>query len=474
MRFTSPLIFCLLLSSCASNWPMPSNNPVANQAERLPSSSVSDENLATSFDKMMSSENPEKEFVSYLSRLKSIFTRTEAYLSEFDKEVDEAVEKSTSVDFESSKPYKKLLVMRDLRNRLQDKITYFYLKLTDVSYDKSQSSSSRKMAKKVLKTFKSELDSGNPLEKLTFDDLKIHIASAIKMRRGFSNKSVNAADVPNDSFKNEEEKVNILRTNREMFRNLGKAEITKHDELSQKIDDESDKIQLVDQNGREPQSEKKFYPSVGTNGNVMGLIFPKGVWALTYDDGPNPTHTSNIVKNLDELGIKATFFWLAQNVVQMQSTVELVKSKGHALANHSWSHQQLPKLSDEGIKKEINMSTEVETKAYGQKVEFFRCPYGAGNSVPRIRQRIADLGMIHVFWNVDTLDWQDKDPDSIVARAQKQMIANGHGVVLFHDIHPQSVIASKKLVEWSKTYKGMGADVRWVTLPEIVKEMNGE
>ena len=86
---------------------------------------------------------------------------------------------------------------------------------------------------------------------------------------------------------------------------------------------------------------------------------------------------------------------------------------------------------------------------------------------------ISDLGMIHVFWNVDTLDWQDKDPDSVVARAQKQMKAAGHGVILFHDIHPQSVIASKKLVEWSKTLKGTDAEIRWVTIPEIVDEMNG-
>jgi hypothetical protein len=52
------------------------------------------------------------------------------------------------------------------------------------------------------------------------------------------------------------------------------------------------------------------------------------------------------------------------------------------------------------------------------------------------------------------------------------MNAAGRGVVLFHDIHPQSVIASKKLVEWSQTLKGSNA-IRWVTIPEIVDEMNG-
>ena len=474
MKFKAPIFMTLILASCAHQMPMHSTKHEM-ETVRTPSSSVASENLSTSFDMMFNSQNPDKEFLDYLIRMKSIFARSEAYLYEFDKEIDESLEKNSQVDFESSKTYKKLILMRELKNRTQDKITYFYLKLTDISYDKTLDSNQRKMAKKVLKAFKTELDSATALNKLAFDDLKIHIADALKMRRGFSTKSVNAADMPAQNFKSEDDKVKLLRANRELFRNLGKAEIVQKDDMTQKIEDESDKIQLVDVQSREPSSEKKFYPSVGSNGNVMGLIFPKGVWALTFDDGPNPTHTPNIVKNLKELEVKATFFWLAQNVIPNQSTVNLVKENGHALANHSWSHPQLPKLSDEGLKKEINMSTEVESKAYGQPVEFFRCPYGAGNSVPKIRQRIADLNMIHVFWNVDTLDWQDKDPDSILARAQKQMKANGnHGVVLFHDIHPQSVIASKKLVEWTKTLKGTADEVRWVTLPEIVKEMNGE
>ena len=85
---------------------------------------------------------------------------------------------------------------------------------------------------------------------------------------------------------------------------------------------------------------------------------------------------------------------------------------------------------------------------------------------------IAALNMVHVYWNVDTLDWQDNDPDSIVARAQKQMKALGHGIVLFHDVHPQSVTASKKLIEWSKTFNGTDQEMRWLTIPQIVDEIN--
>lgn len=442
--------------------------------ERTPSSSVGEENLKVSFDTLMNSAEPEKEFSAYLDRLKSIFLRAESGLGDFDKELDAAVAGTGNISFENSRAYKKMIVMWSLSHRLQDKIIFHYLALTEMVHDKNLSPEKRRMAKNILLKFKKKLDSKDVVEKISFDELKSNIALSIREQRKVSNKSFLQSELPSVSFADEQEKVKTLRQYRNHLRSMGKAEQISNDELNQKIESESDKLQLIDQKGRDPQqAELKFYPSTGPNGNVMGAIFPKNVWALTYDDGPNPVHTPVIVKNLKELGIKATFFWLAENVLRYQSVVDLVKEQGSTRGNHSWSHAQLPKLNAEQLQKEIVKSTEVDNKAYGEKTKFFRCPYGAGNSVPRIRKMIADLDMIHVFWNVDTLDWQDKDPDSIVARAQKQMKAAGHGVILFHDIHPQSVIASKKLVEWTKTLKGTDREVRWVTIPEIINEMNG-
>lgn len=474
MRLSYPLIFSLFLSSCASyKTPMVEKKVPLAPTEREPSSSENEENLKMAFQTLMNAENPEKEFVGYLSRLKSIFMRTETYLAEYDQELDQALATSTPITFETSKSYKKLIVMWGLNHRLHDKMIYHYVKLTDMVYDKTLSAATRKMAKLILRQFKAKLDSKDPMEKIIFDDLKSNIAQSLRERNGLSNKSLNSADLPANNFKNAGEQISLLRQYREKMRSIGKAELESNDELSQKIESDSNKLQLINSEGREPQSELKFFSSTGPSGNVMGLVFPKNVWALTYDDGPNPTHTPAILKNLEELGIKATFFWLAENVIRYQSVVDLVKEKGMPRENHSWTHPQLPKLDADGLQKEIVKSTEVEQKAYGEKIRFFRCPYGAGNSVPRIRQMIADLDMIHVFWNVDTLDWQDKDPDSIVERAKKQMQSAGHGVILFHDIHPQSVIASKKLVQYTKTLAGTENAVRWVTIPEIVDEMNG-
>jgi peptidoglycan/xylan/chitin deacetylase (PgdA/CDA1 family) len=195
---------------------------------------------------------------------------------------------------------------------------------------------------------------------------------------------------------------------------------------------------------------------------------------LTYDDGPSAKFTPGALANLASLKKKATFFWLAQNVKQYPDIVKKAIEAGMPVENHSYTHANLPKLGPQGLDKEIVQSTAAEAQIYGQKPKFFRCPYGAGVSVSRIRQKIAEQGMIHVFWNVDSLDWQDKNPDSILARVKKQMNAQKHGVVLFHDIHPQSIQASKMVLEWTDTMKGGSNEVRWVTLPEIVAELNGE
>jgi peptidoglycan/xylan/chitin deacetylase (PgdA/CDA1 family) len=210
-------------------------------------------------------------------------------------------------------------------------------------------------------------------------------------------------------------------------------------------------------------------PGVGKGGSISGGIFPAGIWSLTYDDGPSTKYTPSVLENLKRNGIKATFFWLYQNakLPELAAIVKQAGEEGHGRANHSISHANLPKVSDARLFKEVAGAQEGFTQLYGEAPRFFRCPYGAGVTSPRIRKVIADQNLIHVFWNVDTLDWQDKNPDSVVARAEKQMALLKGGIVLFHDIHPQSVIASNKLIEKTK------AKLHWEPLSQIVDEING-
>ncbi|NDF15772.1 hypothetical protein EB061_10695 [bacterium] len=105
----------------------------------------------------------------------------------------------------------------------------------------------------------------------------------------------------------------------------------------------------------------------------------------------------------------------------------------------------------------------------GQRPRYFRLPYGAGVSLQAVRKDIVKSCMVHVFWNVDTLDWHDRDPEMIATRTRAQIRSQKHGIILFHDIHAQSVIASAQIMQHLKKEGN-----RVVTISEIVDELNGQ
>lgn len=216
----------------------------------------------------------------------------------------------------------------------------------------------------------------------------------------------------------------------------------------------------------------RYRPGTGPEGNLSGREFPLNTWALTFDDGPHRTYTRQIVDMLRARGKKTTFFWLAKNVNALRDVVGYARSAGMTLANHSYSHANLSKAGEASLDREIIDSTELEARIYGSAPEFFRTPYGAGRSDSGVRRRIAREKMIHVFWNVDSLDWQDKDARSVFARVKKQMQLEKRGVVLFHDIHPQSVEAATMLMDYSDSLDRSRNKLRWVSMPEIRDELN--
>lgn len=146
------------------------------------------------------------------------------------------------------------------------------------------------------------------------------------------------------------------------------------------------------------------------------------------------------------------------------------RDAGHAVGSHSYYHSEVPKDTDAEQDCEIKGAIGVFERVVGKKPEYFRLPYGAGVSVAKVRKKIADANLVHVHWSVDTLDWQDLDPNSIVNRTLKAMKNGGRGVILFHDIHPQSVTASERIMAY---LTDPANHLEPVTIPQIVDRMNG-
>jgi peptidoglycan/xylan/chitin deacetylase (PgdA/CDA1 family) len=235
---------------------------------------------------------------------------------------------------------------------------------------------------------------------------------------------------------------------------------------------------------RDPNAAVKCYyrPSSDTCGDMAGFAYKQGSWVLTFDDGPHPTRTVDIINFLGEKQINAVFFTMGKNFVYLKKNdpttfknyLELFKAKGMIVGNHSMNHPQMSKVAVNLLNTEIADVSKLlaQPEHFGMNPEYMRLPYGDGNKVgSRVREEIAKAGMIHMFWNVDTLDWQDKDPVSILNRAWKQMVVNQRGIVLFHDIHPQSIAASKMLVN-KVLDEGKKYNFKFRPINEVRDEMN--
>ncbi|WP_413577581.1 polysaccharide deacetylase family protein [Bdellovibrio sp. HCB290] len=198
------------------------------------------------------------------------------------------------------------------------------------------------------------------------------------------------------------------------------------------------------------------------NRNWVGSVLPAGKFVITYDDGPHATYTKQIRDIWSQAGLaKPAFFWLSKNVSALSGIAGELSAQGYVIGSHSVDHKDIGALARAGntsaLDYEINGGVATLSKAIGKPVHYFRLPYGSGVKNNAIGARFQALNVEHFFWRVDSLDWQDKNPASIRDRVVAQMKATGRGIVLFHDIHPQSAKASQLLVDYLKVHPEFAA-----------------
>lgn len=157
----------------------------------------------------------------------------------------------------------------------------------------------------------------------------------------------------------------------------------------------------------------------------------KNVW-LTFDDGPSPATTPQVLAALARADLKATFFMLGVNAEANPRLVEQVFEAGHRIGNHSYSHPHLTDLGETEIREEIARTDRLLAPYLGAD-KLFRPPYGHTN--PLVRKVAGELGYRHVLWTVDLRDWhKDFKPDKWMDHGVSQMTALSTCVVLLHDI----------------------------------------
>lgn len=150
--------------------------------------------------------------------------------------------------------------------------------------------------------------------------------------------------------------------------------------------------------------------------------------ALTFDDGPHKKVTKQILSLLEKYDAKATFFLVGNQVAGNESIVKDILAKGHEIGNHSWNHANLPKLSSNNIKAQINKTNTAIFNATGQYPTVFRPPYG------EVNEAVAELSTVPiVMWSIDTLDWKYRDARKLLPKVKSTLKNND--IILMHDIH---------------------------------------
>lgn len=160
--------------------------------------------------------------------------------------------------------------------------------------------------------------------------------------------------------------------------------------------------------------------------------------ALTFDDGPNATLTPRLLDLLAAHRMKATFFVVGQNAAEYPDILRRAVREGHEIANHSWSHPNLGKMSDDAVRREVQKTDDAIFAAIGKRSTLLRPPYGSITARQK-RWLHDDLGYRIIIWDVDPLDWKRPGPSVVCSRILKETRAGS--IVLAHDIHPPTLEA---------------------------------
>lgn len=160
--------------------------------------------------------------------------------------------------------------------------------------------------------------------------------------------------------------------------------------------------------------------------------------ALTFDDGPDPVFTAQILDTLRSRNAHASFFVIGRQVQKLPTLTRRIADEGHEIGNHSWSHAELSGLSDAAIRIELTATGRVVETVTGQRPLLFRPPY-IGDARPATEDRLRPMAIANALGyrvaglEVDPKDWFENNPQVIVANALRSIRRGGGRIVLLHD-----------------------------------------
>lgn len=176
--------------------------------------------------------------------------------------------------------------------------------------------------------------------------------------------------------------------------------------------------------------------------------------ALTFDDGPDPVYTPQILDVLKQYGVKATFFLVGDQAQKNIGLVEREVREGHILGNHTYYHPNVTKIPSTRLELELNAVQRLIESLTGKQTLIFRAPYDTDTS-PSSDEQMAPLytagkmGYIVVGADIDSMDYDRPGTDKIVQNVVSQLESSNSNIIVMHDAggnRTQTVAALKKLI----------------------------
>ena len=162
--------------------------------------------------------------------------------------------------------------------------------------------------------------------------------------------------------------------------------------------------------------------------------------ALTFDDGPHPFYTRELLDGLKERGVVVSFFVTGEHAALHPEEIKRMSEEGHLIGNHTYSHIQLTKQNREIYKQELLDTSVLIESITGEAPQYVRPPYGSWD-----KSLEEELDMFPVLWTVDPLDWCSDNVESITRRVISK--AEENDIILMHDYYESSVTAALKIVD---------------------------
>jgi cellulose synthase/poly-beta-1,6-N-acetylglucosamine synthase-like glycosyltransferase/peptidoglycan/xylan/chitin deacetylase (PgdA/CDA1 family)/spore germination protein YaaH len=192
---------------------------------------------------------------------------------------------------------------------------------------------------------------------------------------------------------------------------------------------------------------------IARRGDIAGKL------ALTFDDGPDPDWTPQILDILKDKGVKASFFIIGQSAAAYPDLLRRVLAEGHDIGNHTFSHPNLGELPEALVRLEINATERLFEALTGRSMRLFRAPF-LGDAEPTTADELVpikiaqSMGYVTVGLHVDPNDWQGPSADQIIERVVTQVSdpnpdIRGH-IILLHDSggdRSQTVAALPRLID---------------------------